>query len=123
MVSAVSVRRWADLAYIDKQRQLEARYHNYRYLPVPTREPDVPKRYIQDLITEQVLASQLGIDLDPATTQVFLCGNPKMIGLPEEYDGVERFPDPVGAVELLTKRGFTLDRRRAPGNIHYEEYW
>lgn len=123
IVSAVSVRRWADLAYLDKQRQLEARYHNYRYLPVATREPDVPKRYIQDLITERVFDTQLGIDLDPATTHVFLCGNPQMIGLPEEHGGIERFPEPVGVIELLTKRGFTLDRRRAPGNIHYEEYW
>jgi ferredoxin--NADP+ reductase len=46
-----------------------------------------------------------------------------MIGLPEEHGGIERFPEPVGVIELLTKRGFTLDRRRAPGNIHYEEYW
>jgi len=26
-------------------------------------------------------------------------------------------------VELLVERGFTLDRRNSPGNIHYEEYW
>jgi hypothetical protein len=26
-------------------------------------------------------------------------------------------------VELLTKRGFKIDRRGDPGNIHFEEYW
>ena len=26
-------------------------------------------------------------------------------------------------VELLTERGFTLDRRKQQGNIHFEEYW
>jgi hypothetical protein len=26
-------------------------------------------------------------------------------------------------VQLLSERGFTLDRRNDPGNIHYEEYW
>ncbi len=50
IVSAVTVRRWADLGYLDKHRTLEERYRNYHYLPLPTRESDVPKRYIQDLL-------------------------------------------------------------------------
>ncbi len=123
IVSAVTVRQWRDLGYLDKHRELESRYPNYRYVPLPTRESDVPKRYIQDLITEDVFGQELGIELDPGSTHVFLCGNPAMIGLPEEVDGEERFPDTVGVVQLLTERGFTLDRRRSPGNVHYEEYW
>ena len=124
IVSAVSVRQWADLGYAEKHRSLERRYGNYHYLPMPTREADVPKRYIQDLIRDDVFAEEFGITLDPATTHVFLCGNPAMIGLPEDDgDGNETFPETVGVVELLTERGFTLDRRRSPGNIHYEEYW
>jgi ferredoxin--NADP+ reductase len=43
-----------------------------------------------------------------------------MIGIPDE-DGV--FPATVGVVELLVERGFTIDKRKQPGNIHYEEYW
>jgi len=123
IVAVASVRRWADLAYIDKHRQLETRYHNYRYLPIPTREPDVPTRYMQDLITGDVFSNELGVELDPETTHVFLCGNPAMIGLPEVHDGAEKFPESVGVVQLLTERGFSLDRRDAPGNIHFEEYW
>ena len=46
-----------------------------------------------------------------------------MIGLPETVDGEEQFPETVGAVQLLVERGFKLDRRNDPGNIHYEEYW
>jgi ferredoxin--NADP+ reductase len=65
----------------------------------------------------------MGIDLDPGSTHVFLCGNPAMIGIPEEHDSTAVFPEPVGVVELLTKRGFTLDRHRQIGNIHVEEYW
>jgi ferredoxin--NADP+ reductase len=65
----------------------------------------------------------MGIDLDPASTHVFLCGNPAMIGIPESDDSTAGFPEPVGVVELLTERGFTLDRRRKSGNIHVEEYW
>ncbi|MEM7341692.1 MAG: NAD(P)-binding domain-containing protein [Actinomycetota bacterium] len=124
VVSAVSVRQWADLGYIEKHRDLERRYPNYHYLPVPTREPDVPKRYIQDLIRNDEFASAFGVELDPASTHVFLCGNPSMIGLPGEGgDGAESYPEPEGVVEILTNRGFTLDRRKQPGNIHYEEYW
>ena len=46
-----------------------------------------------------------------------------MIGLPETEDGVETYPTPTGVVELLTEQGFTLDHRKNPGNIHFEEYW
>ncbi len=124
IVSAVSVRQWADLGYRDKHRALEERFGNYHYLPMPTREPDVPKRYIQDLIRDDVFATELGVTLDPGSTHVFLCGNPAMIGLPDEgSDGTVSFPETVGVVELLTAQGFTLDRRRQPGNLHYEEYW
>ena len=28
-----------------------------------------------------------------------------------------------GVVQLLAGRGFSLDRRPRPDNIHYEEYW
>jgi len=124
IVSAVSVRKWADLGYLDKHRALEKRYPNYTYVPLPTREDDVPKRYIQSLITEDWFGTELDLPLDPANTSVFLCGNPAMIGIPEKgEDGVEHFPDTVGVVQLLVERGFTVDRRNEPGNIHYEEYW
>ena len=127
IVSAVSVRQWADLGYIEKHRRLEARHPNYHYLAMPTREADVPKRYIQDLITAGFLADQFGIALDPASTQVFLCGNPSMIGLPHgDADGVSgdlKFPEVTGVVELLANLGFTLDHRKIRGNIHVEEYW
>lgn len=124
IVSAVSVRQWADLGYLDQHRELEKRYSNYHYLPQPTREPDIPKRYLQDVIRNDVLADEFGIVLDPATTHVFLCGNPSMIGLPEEAeDGTVTYPEVEGVVQLLAERGFTLDHRKQRGNIHYEEYW
>lgn len=124
IVSGVTVRNWADLGYLDKHRELEGRFGNYHYLPMPTREPDVPKRYLQDLIVDGDLAEAAGLtELDSKNTHVFLCGNPAMIGLPEELDGSEVFPETTGVVQLLVERGFKLDRRGDPGNIHYEEYW
>jgi len=122
IVSAVSVRRWADLGYLGKHRDLESRYANYHYLPMPTREADVAKRYIQDLITDDALGS-LGVGLDPASTHVFLCGNPSMIGLPDETGGGLTYPKVTGVVELLAERGFALDHRTKRGNVHIEEYW
>lgn len=124
IVSAVSVRQMEDLGYLDKHRELESRYPNFHYLPMPTREPGVPKRYIQDVIRDGVLESEYGIALDPEHTHVFLCGNPAMIGLPTEEEGKPSvYPEVTGVVELLAAKGFTLDHRKTRGNIHFEEYW
>ena len=124
IIATVTVRKWVDLGYLDKHRELEKRYPNYHYIPMPTREADVPKQYLQDLITNNAFDEVLGKPLSPENTHAFLCGNPAMIGLPEEDDdGNVAFPETVGVVQLLTERGFTLDRRNEPGNIHYEEYW
>jgi ferredoxin/flavodoxin---NADP+ reductase len=125
IVSAVTVRNMADLGYLEKNRELERRYSNFHYMPLPTREPGVPKRYIQDLINEDAFAKEYGVELDPANTHVFMCGNPAMIGLPTENEetGELTYPEPTGVVEILTKRGFTLDHRKTKGNLHYEEYW
>jgi len=123
MLSAVSVRKWDDLGYIEKHRELERRFSNYTYLPMPTRESSVPKRYLQSLIADGDIETLIGRPLDSATTHVFLCGNPAMIGPPEQVGGVTRFPETTGVVELLVDRGFSVDARRSPGNVHFEEYW
>lgn len=123
IVSVVTVRNLSDLAYADTHRRLEARFDNYHYVALPTREAGVPKRYIQELINSGELAKVAGTDLKPATTQIFLCGNPAMIG-PPEWDGDDPiFPQPRGAVETLFDLGFIPDRRGHPGTVHFEEYW
>lgn len=123
VVSAVSVRQWADLGYLEQHRALEARYPNYHYLPLPTREPDVEKRYLQDVLRGGELSSEFGVALDPSAAHVFCCGNPAMIGLPTETPDGLVYPEPEGVVAVLERMGFVLDRRGHPGNIHYEEYW
>jgi hypothetical protein len=46
-----------------------------------------------------------------------------MIGLPEWSGHTPTFPEVEGVVEILHKRGFTIDHRGVIGNVHYEEYW
>ncbi len=123
IVSVVTARHWSDLVYVEKNRALEKRFPNYTYLPIPTREPDVEKRYIQDVVRSDFTPEGLGIELDPARTRVYVCGNPDMIGLPDESGDEPVYPTTTGVVELLVERGFKLDKRNDPGNIHYEEFW
>ena len=123
IVSVVTARHWSDLVYVDKNRALEKRFENYTYLPIPTREPDVEKRYIQDVLRTDFTPDKLGFELDPERTHVFVCGNPDMIGLPDESGEEPVYPTTLGVTEILAERGFKLDKRKDPGNIHFEEFW
>lgn len=127
ILAACCVRYWRDLAYLETHRRLVSMFPNYRYLPMTTREPENAgrKMYIQDLIVSGELEKALGQPLDPATTHVYLCGNPNMIGVPKRdpQTGQWQFPQPTGVVELLMQRGFRPDEGKVRGNIHFEEYW
>ncbi len=124
IVSVVSVRYQTDLGYLDRHRQLEEWFDNYHYLPLVTRDRDLPKLYVQDVISGDHLEKTFDLSLDLGRTDIYMCGNPLMIGLPEwGDDGSPKFPETTGACELLMERGFVIDRRGRPGNVHYEEYW
>jgi len=133
VISAVGVRRRADLAYEAPHRALERRFPNYRYLPCTTREPPdveqgqfnhVGRGHLQTLIESGRLELELGHPLDPGRTQVFLCGNPGMIGIPRLDDSGNRiYPEPPGVIELLEQRGFHADLHGRAGNVHFEKYW
>jgi ferredoxin--NADP+ reductase len=118
-----------DLAYLDIHQRLMAQHSNYQYLALTTREPDTVgnKVYIQDLITSGQLEAKLAEKLDPVRTHVFLCGNPKMIGVPvkSKETGAREYPQPTGVIEILERRGFQADiaAARIKGNVHFEEYW
>jgi ferredoxin--NADP+ reductase len=130
ILSACCVRYRRDLGYLAVHDRLSHDFPAYNYIPLTTREGDgtAKKVYIQDLIASGQLEARLGRLLDPATTHVFLCGNPLMIGVPVKDPGTgeRRYPKPLGVVELLeTRFGFTADNpaARIRGNIHFEEYW
>lgn len=128
ILSASCVRYARDLGYLDTHRALMSRFPNYKYLPLTTREATVTKKvYIQDVIAGGELEEQLGEQLDPARTHVFLCGNPKMIGVPQRdrETGAKTYPQPAGVIEVLERRGFQADVSavKFKGNVHFEEYW
>jgi ferredoxin--NADP+ reductase len=129
ILSACCVRYRRDLAYLSTHEALMKKYPNYVYLPLTTRETETinQKVYIQDLLSSGEMERRLGVPLDPATTNVFLCGNPKMIGVPEKdrQSGQRVYPKPLGVIEILEQRGFKVDQPniKVKGNIHYEEYW
>ena len=129
ILSACCVRYRRDLGYVKTHEELRSRHANYNYLALTTREAESLKHkvYIQDLLTSGQMEEQLGAPLDPATTHVFLCGNPKMIGVPvkDKVTGERNYPEPTGVIEILEKRGFRVDNHAAKvaGNIHFEEYW
>ena len=128
ILSACCVRYRRDLAYLATHEQLMRRYPAYSYLGLTTREAETiqNKVYIQDLITSGQLEERLGQALDPSRTHVFLCGNPKMIGVPvkDKLSGQLTYPQAQGVIEILEKRGFKADQgSKARGNVHFEEYW
>jgi ferredoxin--NADP+ reductase len=125
ILNLVCVRYRADLAYTEQQAVLTARYPDYRYVTITTREPENEgnKLYIQDLIESGQIEEELGASIDPANTHVYLCGNPAMIGLPKWEDDVPVFPEVLGVCQQLHERGFTIDHGKTRGNVHYEEYW
>lgn len=129
ILSACCVRFRRDLAYLDIHNELMKRYPNYIYLSLTTREAETVghKVYIQDLITSGQLEEKLGEKLDAARMHVYLCGNPKMIGVPTTDKATGRFiyPEPTGVVQILHERGFQMDQPsiKLKGNVHFEEYW
>ena len=131
IVSASCVRQRKDLAYLSTHEELMRRFPWYTYLPLTTREPEATNRgkvYIQDLIHKRRPGGNARSQARSISTRhIFLCGNPKMIGVPEKNreTGERVYPKPPGVIELLEQRGFRPDlpQMKIQGNIHYEEYW
>jgi len=129
ILAACCVRYTQDLAYLETHAELMRREPRYKYLSLTTREVQNVghKVYIQDLMTSGQLEEHLGAALDPANTHVYLCGNPKMIGVPnvDRATGASSFPQPPGVIEILSAKGFRVDQhaQKIRGTIHFEEYW
>lgn len=102
-----------DLGYRGELESLARVRPNFTYIPTITR-PDQDPHFqgrsgrLQTLLEQGVVQQDSGVALDPAHTDVFLCGNPEM----------------VKAVKaILEAKGFSASHGKEPGNIHVEEYW
>lgn len=130
IINATSIRYRRDAAYLREHTMLMERFPQYRYFALTTREPEnvdpshpnyVGKLYLQGLFSSGRLAEMAGDPLDPASTHVFLCGNPDMIGLVPPGAPPPATP---GMLPLLEQAGFRDDPAgTTAGTIRYEKYW
>ncbi|MCM1963285.1 ferredoxin--NADP reductase [Acinetobacter pittii] len=107
-----SVRTAAELAYVDRIQEIAETFgegHNgFKFIPIITRDPSAPLHdRLPILIENGELEKTAGIELNPATSHVMLCGNPQMVD---------------DTKEALKRRGLTMNRR-GEGNIAVENYW
>jgi len=102
-----------DLGYRGELESLARLRPNFTYIPSITR-PDQDPHFIgytgriQALLDQGVLERESGVALDPAQTEVFLCGNPEMVRI---------------ATTMLVGKGFATKGGSGPVTIHVEEYW
>jgi len=102
-----------DLGYSSELKLLASMFGNFYYHPTitePNKEPsgwDGDTRFIGDIWESGLIDEIAGSKPMPENTDVFLCGNPKMV------DGMK---------ELLYADGFKDHKKREPGQIHAEEF-
>lgn len=102
-----------DLGYRAELEGLARMRKNFTYIPSITRPGEDPHftgptGRIQKLLEQGLVESLSGLLIDPARTDVFVCGNPEMIR----------------KVKLLMgERGFVPDNGKESGTLHIEEYW
>lgn len=80
------------------------------YVPVVTREPCIGAldARIPRLVDDGRLESAAGVSLDPVHARIMVCGNPDL---------------GRALRQQLTGRGFHVNRRGAPGQLAFENYW
>ena len=104
-----SVRYPNELAYADEICGLsgKARLH---YVPVVTRRSRAGAlgERVPTLIESGALEGHVGLQIEPGTARVLLCGNPEMI---------------TTTRKLLAARGLNPSRRGNPGQLAVENYW
>ena len=116
LVLVHSVRHGGELAYRDEiaaiphEELLAGSPERLKYVPVVTREPwpGALAARIPQLIEDGRLEQTAGVKLDPQRSRIMVCGNPEMA---RELRG------------QLTVRGFQINRRAAPGQLAFENYW
>ncbi len=87
---------------------------NVTYIPVISRpeEEPVPWKgatgHVQDVWKSGAIEKAWGSIPKPENTHFFICGSPRMSD---------------SMIEILSKEGFTEDKKNEPGQLHVEKYW
>lgn len=107
-----SVRTQDELAYVDRIHEIAESfgegYTGFKFIPIITRDPEAVLHHrLPILIENGELERAAGLQLNPETSHVMLCGNPEMV---------------EDTKEALKARGLTMNRR-GEGNIAVENYW
>ncbi|MFV5515544.1 ferredoxin--NADP reductase [Acinetobacter gerneri] len=107
-----SVRTASELAYVERIQEIADSFGEghtgFKFVPIITRDPNAPLHdRLPVLIENGELEQAVGIDFNPETTHVMLCGNPQMVD---------------DTKDALKARGLTMNRR-GEGNIAVENYW
>ena len=106
-----AVRRAAELSFPEVVAELRrSRAGQFRFVPFVSRETTdfaLPGR-VPEAIASHALEQAAGLVIDPAFSQVMLCGNPGMV---------------EDTMRALEERGLLRNRRRTPGHISVENYW
>lgn len=107
-----SVRTASELAYVERVQEIADSFGEghtgFKFVPIITRDPNAPLHdRLPVLIENGELEQAVGIDFNPETTHVMLCGNPQMVD---------------DTKDALKARGLTMNRR-GEGNIAVENYW
>jgi ferredoxin--NADP+ reductase len=102
-----------DLGYLGELESFSRICPNFTYIPSITRREQDPAFQghvgrIQALLEQGIVEKESGVVLDPAKSEVFLCGNPEMV---------------KGATTLLQGKGFAPKGVNGAPTIHIEEYW
>jgi len=103
-----------DLGYRSELQTLQRLFENFDYIPIVSRPDEETvswtgqSGYVQELWQRDAVAERWGFQPQPATTHVFLCGNPGMI---------------EQAMTLFEADGYGEHSRKQPGEIHVEKYW
>ncbi len=107
-----SVRTASELAYADRIQEIAETFGEghtgFKFTPIITRDPEAPLHdRLPVLIENGELEKAVGLEFNPETTHIMLCGNPEMV---------------EDTKEALKVRGLTMNRR-GEGNIAVENYW
>ena len=110
----LGARHAADLGYHGELETLARLSDNFDYVPVISRPEAEPTGWtgrtghVQDLWHAGALAEAWGFPPTPATTSVFLCGNPAMVD---------------DMLAILAAEGYREHSRSEPGEVFVERYW